>query len=492
MRRDRVLAKPAWRHFQHIEALHDLPVPALLAADQLFEDIRATGTTSPTPSDYAAWAQRSGIEPCAWLETLTLAAEVILPSELGNIAAARRLLRPPPPSGCSATSRQKVTSPFWDPCARGQPPRARRVSVHPWDLPERWQTALRRAAHGLPGEKAAAPAHHILMRMREKLCQLAWAVREAGLEIGLTEPVLQAYLEALEARLRAREHGIRWATLRATVEELYRFARYVGDVSDTDLSYLRKRLSQYELLEKGQDALKFAALLETRNTTLGLLGRADALLTRAALAETQATRHRLRNAAAILGLYSIVPLRNADAALVLGETLIWQGGTWIINTQIRKTRHRSPEPLVVPLEPAFGRYIDAVVQGDFNRGYLPALREQACALGRPLILHTDGSHPSQTYIPRVFREKTGNAFTTTRTMLHSDQAISRGEQGTRDAMVIAHQTSPQTARKYQARRGRQVAVERVQEATAARRETLLPTELLTALKALNCNDRTDP
>ncbi|MBL3568881.1 hypothetical protein BV509_21370 [Rhodovulum sulfidophilum] len=492
MMRDRVLAKPAWRNFLHLEGLHDLPVPALLAADQLFEDIRTTGTTSPTPSDYATWAQRSGMEPCAWLDTLTGAAEVILPSELGNIAAARRLLRPTSPAGCSATSCQKVTGSTWDPCARVPSSRARQVSVHPWDLPEAWQTALRRAAQGLPGKKAAAPAHHILQRMQEKLCQLAWAAREAGLEIGLTEPALRAYLEALEARLRARKHSIRWATLRATVEELYRFARYVGDISDTDLSYLRKRLGRYEVLEKGQDALKFATLLETGNTTLTLLDQADSLLTRAACAKTPAARHRLRNAAAILGLYSIVPLRNADAGLILGKTLIWQSEAWIINTQIRKTRHRSPELLVVPLEPAFGRYVDAVVQGDFDPRYLPALREQACASGHPLILHADGSHTSPTHIPRVFREQTGNSFTTTRTMLHSDQAISRGEQGTRDAMVMAHQTSPQTARKYQARRVRQVAVERVQEAAAARRATLLPTELLTAINVINTKDRTDP
>ncbi|WP_339110136.1 hypothetical protein [Thioclava sp. GXIMD4216] len=490
MTRDRIFASPVWQHFLHIEGLHDLPVPALLAADRLFEEIKATATIAPAPSDYAAWAQRSGMEPCAWLETLTVAAEVILPSELENIAAARRLLRPTSPADCSAPSRQKVTGSVWDPCARVPSPRARRVSVHPWDLPEPWQAALRRAAQGLPGEKAAAPARHILLRMREKLCQLAWAARESWLEIGLTEPVLRTYLEALEARLRAREHGIRWATLRATVEELHRFARYVGDISDTDLSYLRKRLGRYELLEKGQDALKFAALLETGNTTLTLLDRADALLTQAARAKAPATRHRLRNAAAILGLYSIVPLRNADAALILGETLIWQGGAWIINTQIRKTRHRSPDPLVVPLEPTFGRYVDAVVQGDFDFRYLPALRKQVCASGRPLIMHADGSQPSPTYIPRVFKEQTGNSFTTTRTMLHSDQAISRGEQGTRDAMVIAHQTSPQTVKKYQARRVRQVAVERVQEATATRRETLMPTELLIAISNLNTNNRT--
>lgn len=491
MRRDQILAKSSWQHFLHLEGLHNLPLPALLAADQLLDTIKATGTIASTSSDYAFWAQRSGVEPCTWLNTLSIAMQLLLPSELAKIDAARHLLQSASPENRSATSRKEVMGCVWDPCARLPNPRPRSVSVYPWELPKAWQTALRRAAQELPGRKVGAPAHAILKRMREKLCQLTWAARNAGLTIDLSEAAVRLYLEVLEARLRARGHGIRWATLRATTEDLYRFARYIRGVSDSDLTYLRKRLGRYELFEKGQDALKFAALLETGNTTLGLLNQADTLLTQTSFAEKQAARHRLRNAAAIVGLYSIVPLRNADANLILGDSLLWQSGNWIIDTQIRKTRHRSPDHLVVPLEPAFGRYIDAVVQGDFEAKHLPALRERACAAARPLFLHADGSRPSPTYIPRVFREQTGNSFTTTRTMLHSDQAISRGEQGTRDTMVMAHQTSPRTAQKYQARRVRQVAVERVQDAAAARRTKLLSTELLSALQELNTNIRTD-
>ncbi len=492
MTRDQILAKPAWRHFLHLEGLYDLPLPALLAADQLFDNIQASGTTTPTSSDYAAWAQRCDTDASSWLENLSDAAELILPSEIRNIAGAQRLIQPATPASHPVPLCEEVSaSAAWNPCARVPAARARHVSIHPWELPGAWQVALQRAAQGLPGAMAAAPAHDILRRMREKLCQLAWAAQAVDLNVTLTEPVFRAYLEALEGRLRARAKGIRWATLRATVEELYRFARYVGTIPANDLTYLRKSLAKYELFEKGQDALKFITLLETGNTTLGILEKADTLLTQAMAEEAQATRHRLRNAAAILGLYSIVPLRNADAALILGDTLIWKSGVWIIDTPIRKTRHRSPDHLVVPLEPEFGRYIDAVVQGDFDRKHLPALRERACASRRPLILHVDGSRPNPCHIPRVFREQTGTSFTTTRTMLHTDQSINRGEQGTRDTMVMAHQTSPRTAQKYQARRVRQIAVERVQETTATRRATLLPPGLLTAIQELNTRDGAD-
>ncbi len=334
----------------------------------------------------------------------------------------------------------------------------------------------------------AAPARDILERTREKLCQLSWSAQKAGLVPDLTELVVHQYLQDLETRLRARDHGIRWSTLRATVEDLYRFSRYLEASSEEGLAYLRKRFSRYELLEKGQDALKFAALLETGNTTLGLLDQADALLDEALQEDSWRSRHRLRNNAAILGLYSLVPLRNADAELILGETLLWESGTWVVDTEIRKTQHRSPHHLVVPLEPMIARYVDAVVQGDFKPRHLPELREKAVRCGRPLILHPNGSRPEKNHIARMFKKQTGNSFTTTRTMLHSDQAVSRGEAGTRDAMAAAHQTSPRTAKKYQEKRVRQAAITRVQDAAATRRAALLSPDHREELQALSADE----
>lgn len=485
-----IFSKPVWGHFLHHEGVHDLPLSALVAADQMLDELTRTRTIEPTSSDYAMWAQGAAAEdPGGWLDRLGIAATVILPQETQKIAAARALLQPGPPrTGPARRADHAEPSAPWDPCERQAAPRARRVSVYPWELPAPWQAALRRAAQGLPGKKAAAPARDILLRTREKLCQLAWSAQQAGLAPALTETVVRQYLEDLETRLRARPRGIRWATLRATVEELYRLDRYAGITTEDDRKYLMKRLSRYEFFEKGQHALKFAALLETGNTTLSVLDQADELLEQASRETDPKARHRLRNAGAILGLYSIVPLRNSDADLILGETLLWESGTWVIDTPIQKTMAHSPEHLVVPLEPEFGRYVDAVVLGDFDPEHLPEQRERAARSGRPLIVHHNGSLTSPTYIPRTFKTWTGNSFTTTRTMLHTDQAISRGEVGTRDAMVMAHQTSPKTAQKYQEKRIRQVAINRAQDAAATRRAGVMSPDLLAALQSLRTDE----
>ena len=299
-----------------------------------------------------------------------------------------------------------------------------------------------------------------------------------------SRPAIELYLTDLEARLSERERGIRWATMRATAEELYRFARYANVLSADDFRYLSRRLTRYEFLEKGQDALKFHALLETGNTTLKTIDRADRLLSEARDEPDAERRHRLRNCAAILGLYSVVPLRNADADLIVGETLIWQTDTWVIDTTISKTMSWHPEALVVPLKTDFGRYVDAVVLGDHHSRHLPALRRKLGAERRQLFVHYDGSRPSSTYIARMFKESAGTSFTTTRTMLHTDQATSRGERGTRDAMAAAHQTSQKTALKYQAQNVRRVAIARVQTAASERRATAVDPELSARISAL--------
>lgn len=492
MSHHQIFSKPVWQHFVHIDGVHVLPLSALVAADQMLDEIQRTDIVEPTSSNYAIWAQRvAEDDPMGWLDRLGVAAAVILPAEMQMIAAARALLQTCPPAQ-EPVPRADHAAPEapWDPCERLVAPRARRVSVHPWKLPGDWQNALRRAAQGLPGRKAAAPARDILQRTREKLCQLGWSAREAGLVPNLTEEVVRQYLEDLEARLRIRPHGIRWATMRATVEELYRFARYIGTLSEDDFVYLRKCLSRYEFFERGQDALKFSALLETGNTTLRVLDQADDLLEKAVRETRPDARHRLRHAGAILGLYTIVPLRNANADLILGKTLLWESGTWVIDTPIQKTMTGSPDHLVVALEPEFSRYVDVVVLGDFDSRHLPELREQASRSRQPLFVHPDGSRPSPTYIPRIFKERTGNSFTSTRTMLHTDQAINRGEIGTRDAMVMNHQKSPKTAKKYQEKRVRQVAIKRVQDDAALRRAALMLPDCLKALRQLSNDEET--
>lgn len=480
-------SKPAWSHFLDVPGLNAIPLPGLVMADTFFDWIAETKTVRPAPHDYLLWSsQVVGIDRVEYLELLLSAFTVLIPGERPNILAALDLSR------LKNRAAQKTTSAMptpkaakrWDPCAKPAKYRDRSVSVFPWNLPVEWQDYLRSAAQGEPGVAARAPAKEITRRMRDKLCQLAWSAGQANMQVVLSRTTIDHYLSDLELRLNERERGIRWATMRATAEELYRFARYADVLSAEDFRYLRRRLTRYELLEKGQDALKFHALLETGNTTLSIIDQADSLLSEAQDEPDPKKRHRLRNCAAILGLYSVVPLRNADADLILDQTLIWQTNVWVIDTTISKTMSWHPEALVVPLKPTFGRYVDAVVLGDHDPRHLPALRQKLSAERRRLFVHHDGSRPSPTYIARMFKESAGTSFTTTRTTLHTDQAISRGDRGTRDAMNAAHQTSQKTAQKYQAKNVRRAAIERVQSTASQRRATLVDPDLAARISAL--------
>jgi hypothetical protein len=69
---------------------------------------------------------------------------------------------------------------------------------------------------------------------------------------------------------------------------------------------------------------------------------------------------------------------------------------------------------------------------------------------RPLFVHHGGSAVGVTCIARLFKEVTGNSFTSLQTMLHTDLGVAHGTAGTEMAMVAAHQTSHATAQKYAA------------------------------------------
>ncbi|WP_108258124.1 hypothetical protein [Mangrovicoccus ximenensis] len=462
-----LLDGPHWMPFLHLSGLHDLPMAVLETADDFLRHARAHGLADPGPRDFRYWADGDPEDdPAQRLGWLLAAFAVIAPGRTGDIRAAEQLLRaeamaPPGP----APARHPGA---WDPCANVRRTYPRRVSVRPWQLPEAIQTVLRRLAKGLPCAGTRAPATGIVHRMTEKACQFVWSVRRAGLSDDISEAAADLYLGALEERLRARPNGVRWATLRATAEDLHRLARCMA-LDSTLVGHLGQKRDRYQLLEDGQEAQKFAALRQTGNTTLIVSDTADALFAEAALESDPARAHKLRNGGGVLGLFSIVPLRNASAALRLGHTLFWRGQAWVIDTMIRKTLEHNPEPLVIELIAEFGAHVDAVLLGNRPPRFLPQVRERALRQQRLLFLHLDGSTPSPTYIPRLFKEFTGNSFTTARTMLHTDQAEARGMDGTLDTMRVEHQTSTGTASKYQTREARAAASRHVQRKVSARR-----------------------
>ncbi|MER2508141.1 MAG: hypothetical protein ABTQ27_05215 [Amaricoccus sp.] len=479
MTRLELLAQRHWGPFLHLPGLADLPDPDLRAADSFFGFVARHGVADPQPHDIAVWASSDGDDPAQRIAQLSKAMAVLVPAFVGRVGEAAAALprgkatsgdsAPASNAGATAAPRRPAAH-DWDPIARParKAPRKRTVSVYPWELPADIQDALRRMARGIPGNDVVV-SPQIMRRLREKMCQFAWSAQRAGLPVALSEEAVLRYQEDVTARSRGGKNGLRWATIRASIEEIYRYARYIGAPEEIS-RILAKDSAILESRENRQKALKHAALARTGNTTMSLLDQADDLLEAAEVAAEARKRHQMRNGACILGIYPVAPLRNASAYLIFGVTLFWRSNAWVIDTEIRKTLAFNPDPFVMALQPQHGRFIDAVLLGDAPPRYLPQLRKQALDAERPLFVLPDGTPAAASYVPRIFKEMTKNSFTTTRTMLHTDLSSSIGIAGREMAMAACHQVGKEIHKKYETDLVAVSAVNRRQGVASARRE----------------------
>ncbi|OWY08407.1 hypothetical protein B6V74_14810 [Thioclava sp. F42-5] len=291
------------------------------------------------------------------------------------------------------------------------------------------------------------PARSMVLRMREKLCQYAWSAGKRELDAELTLSGIDGYLEDLKTRLMLRPQGLRWATMRATVDALLLFSRYSGAPNEIT-RHLSAYCRDYAVRETGQRALKFFALARTGNSTDRVLDMAEALLAGAAAEEHPRKRHQMRNGATILAVFANAPLRNASAQLVFGETLFWEREEWVIRTEIQKTHARRPEVFEFPIHSEVGRFIDALVLGDASPVMLTTLRERLIRERRQLFVLPDGSPAAATYVPRVFQALSGNSFTTLRVMLYSDAIAHHGVAGIELAKPAAHHASTEIVKRH--------------------------------------------
>lgn len=461
MKIHRILEKPVWRSLAQRPGFAGLSIPSIETTDEFFEFIVAHGLASPTAGDVRNWlGDCPEPERALRIDHLQDVFAVCQPSFLGAIREARCFAPPKPPRNpdCKAAhpasfdrrrNRSCVLRPVyetqdWDPIAppTRRPPKERSVSIAPWDLPLDYQSDLRRASDGLPGQEPGmqVPARSMVLRMREKLCQYAWSVAQQNLDPELSLTGIDAYLADLKTRLLERPQGLRWATMRATADALLLFVRF-GGAQPEIIQHLADYRRDYEVRESAQRALKFFALARTGNSTDRILDMAEALLAAVEAEERPRKRHQMRNGAAILSIFANAPLRNASAQLAFGESLFWKHDEWVIRTEIQKTHARRPEPFDFALHPEAGRFVDALVLGDASPAMLPTLRKRLIRDRRQLFVLPDGHPVAATYVPRVFQALTGNSFTTLRVMLYSDAITHHGVDGIELAKPAAHHAS---------------------------------------------------
>ncbi|MFX0547455.1 hypothetical protein ACEWPL_018195 [Roseovarius sp. S1116L3] len=463
-----ILAQPVWKRLAQLPGFADLSVPSIEAANEFFGFIVAHNLSAPKVGDIQNWlGDCPEPERSLRIDHLQEVFAVCQPSFLKAIREARQPASPKQKTNATdkATGnrtsgtrddnfcvlRPAYESRDWDPIAppTRRPPRPRDVSVSPDSLPLEYQSELRRAADGLPGQEAdmQVPARSMVLRMREKLCQYVFSARQRDLADELTLAGIDEYLADLKARLLPRPQGLRWATMRVTVDALLLFARYNGALSEIT-RHLGDYRRDYETREAGQRALKFFALARTGNSTDRILDMAEALLAGIEAEERPWKRHQMRNGAAILAIFANAPLRNASAQLAFGVSLFWERDEWVIRTEIQKTQTRRPEIFKFPLHLEAGRFIDSLILGDASPAMLPKLREKLIRQRRQLFVLPDGSPAAATYVPRIFRALTGNSFTTLRVMNYSDAIAHHGVAGIELAKPAAHHISTKIVKKH--------------------------------------------
>jgi hypothetical protein len=433
--RFQILAKPAWQAIVGHPAIPGLSLDQLRAMDGFFDHITRFGLTEPDTSDFVAFASLG--HRAKGLEDLRAG---LVKFDEGD---PNLVLIDEAHAQIAAKEQNRGTS------GKGRAQYSRSVSVAPDDLPADWQAVLagmnvRREA----GDKRA-PSPSIQVRMCQKLGQYIMVMRREGLSEELHQEGLTAFYADLSTRS-SRHSGepLRPATLRATWEELERFARYRSTYSAELMAALKQTLETLREEEANEAQLKFGKLHGIGSPPDVVRDALDMLDT-AERAATPGKRHKLRNRAAAFALPAILPLRREWDRIVFGETLFWEGDRYRFRgykprkTALLDGRREFPGSI----HPMMCRFVDAMLLQDNDPRYLPALRDHAEASQRPLFAHPNGAPVSQNYVTSVWHQVAGTGAQIARTLLH-DYFGARGEEGTRRAMVMCNQHSRETANSY--------------------------------------------
>jgi len=430
-----ILAKPNWQNLDGHPVIDTLTLDVLRALDGFFDHIGQFKLTLPTPEDFLAWATLArGAKDLRFLSIGLFAFDAEDPN-LAVIEAALSII--------------EAKETYCGTDSKGRPSYERSVSVPFVELPEDWQAFLQHLRVRRIGGDPSAPAPDIQDRMIQKLGQYTFVMRRDGLTQKLHQEGLTAFYADLSTRISERTGALlRPATLRATWEELERFARLTGTYPEGLMSALKKTLATLRDEELTVTQLKYERMH-------GLGGPADiireaiALLDKTVNSGSPGKRHILRNRAAALGLPAILPLRRDWHRIVFGKTLFWDRGRYRFRnfrpgkTALLDGRRTFP----ASIHPRMSCFIDALLLHDNDPKYLEALRQKAEQEQRPLFVHPNGMPAAKSYVSRVWAEIAGTGATISRTMLH-DHFGAKGEEGLTKAMILCDQYSPNTPDHY--------------------------------------------
>lgn len=355
---------------------------------------------------------------------------------------------------------------------------ARTVSLPVADLPTNWQTTLRDL------RRKQVYSLSVLDRMERRLGMFAWSAERAGRPVDLEDPEAECALyDDLIDRSRAKAirggedpatAQPRWAYLRSTAEELRRFAKHLG-VSDATRERLDRNYRGFTGLEQRQTPLKMFAALQAPDLPV-TLAKARIELEEAQAVPNAAHRHQRRMKACARGITVACPPRARDVV----DRMFWGKGVFYRSETnsyaFKYEQSKTGSKLDIGFEPSFNVFFDALLLGDNDRRYLPALRDRAIAQHRPLFLRYDGDPVAYGWFGRTWDEAIGSSGQLARTLLQTFLA-DLGEVGLDYGRRAIGHRSHRALEKYRDEHARQISARRAGNAFSDRAKALSPDDI---------------
>jgi hypothetical protein len=324
------------------------------------------------------------------------------------------------------------------------PPRPCSLGIGRHDLPAKWRKTLER----IRANELFAPS--TVKSMEEVLRSYAGSLRDAGMPFDITVEGLRAH----ERQLTDRKG--RPATLSTHTQRLCQFARHhgVADAIREDLRrhhrHLRRNLGRVVPLKEA----RYAALPSLAETW----SLANLLLADARNAPHRGPARRLRNEAAVVALWSFLPLRLADSILRWGEDICWKEDAYRVSIVTQK----ADVPLAGPLHARLTPFLDALLLEGVSVEYLEEMRARAKTQRLPLLRRHDGLPLAHDYPSTVWRKHFETGAHIARTRIHTELG-KLGPVGVESALALCAQKDPRTREFYQARSLAELEMQRGQE-----------------------------
>lgn len=429
-----LLANRHMAPYRDLEAIEKVELEDLRVMDRFMAFAGERNIEVPEVEDFLAFS--ADVTTSRRLRSLKTALDILLPGNPGVLIT------------LDAAIAQKGRPRTESPARKARPQAKRRVA--PSELPDGWQRLLSemRAGRIIAGRRS--PARTLVDNMEEVLQEYVKLQQNAGAEIEITVEGLRRFEDSKAAHAKMicepkyTQQNNRPATRHTATMRLRQFADYLGCDGVTISAFrahenvLRRECGTAVPLKFG----KYEALPTLAETWQ----MAHVLLEKSLKASLRQTQLRLVNEAAVVALWTFIPLRLRDGQLLWGRDVYHDGARYRIDIETQKEEEELKGRLHEVLTP----FLDALVLTGIDPAYLEAMRSRANAKELPLFVRTNGRMLGAGYPSSVWRKHLGTGAHIARTRIHTELG-KLGPEGVDASLALCAQSDQRSRAFYQAK-----------------------------------------